>query len=484
MLLDIDQQFNQLKISKVSKNNTLEFLEIILPKNELYEWSLEPSGKNTKPDYLYTHWYANESVYRKYSSNLNKFRIQEIIMNLDEEARNKIYEFNRPSILFCDIETEVIDGFPSSKDPKEKVTVIGFYDDKEGVAKVYGIKKMSQKEIQYVQDSLNVHLKDFFPGGVPFQYTYFSSEFDMLYHAFANDIKNSLVFTGWNFLNFDWPYLVQRARRIGLQPEICAEDLSFTFREETPKHKLIVDALEVFKKWGGAALGQVENKSLDEVSNVLLGVQKVKHPETLQWLFENDFPRYVFYNIVDTILVHLIDKKIGLFLTMFKLAQLGQIETRRVFSPVHFTEMGLCRFLHSQNRILIPGHNAFEIENQKTEKIHGTDIEGGFVKSPEKGLWSTVAACDFASLYPTIMRAFNISVESYIGFEVNLSKEILSKKDDIILNAFGTVFKRDKGVMVKWLDKLYADRKSKQGQLKILKQNLVKIESELQKRRI
>jgi DNA polymerase elongation subunit (family B) len=41
--------------------------------------------------------------------------------------------------------------------------------------------------------------------------------------------------------------------------------------------------------------------------------------------------------------------------------------------------------------------------------------EGAYVKTPVPGLYGAVSVFDFASLYPTAQRQFNISPETYLG---------------------------------------------------------------------
>jgi len=483
MLLDIVQEKDTLKISKVSKKGTLQFINIRLPKNQFYEWVLDGSLTGAVPQKQYTYWHNNLPVYKRPNKYLNRFRVQEILTNLSQEQKDAIYEFNEPTKLFCDIETEVIDSFPNHKNPKEKVTVVGLYDEKTKIAHVIGIKELTKKQIDNIEKSIKSYFAEIHEAdGIIFNYTYYSSEFDMLYYLFTDVFYNALVITGWNFINFDWKYLLARARFLGINPAICSKDQKLSFKDETPKHKLVVDYLEIIKKWG--YLQGLENYTLDAVSENVMKVKKVKYTGSLQDLYDNDFEKYVFYNIVDTILVHLIDVKKRTFLTMCQLARLGQIETRNAFSPVQFTQTVLCREFYKKDKVLVEGYNPFKEENERLAKERGAKIEGGYVKVPEIGLYNILCGQDFASLYPTIMRMFNISPDSYLGQTDTLQKQNPELLDNSINTVMNTSFSQEPSIIKNLLDEYYGRRKSVKKQMEALEPTLVAIKEELKKRKI
>lgn len=462
MLIDIVQENETLKISKVNAKKNLEFLTIRLPKTELYEWSLTPKHSGQVPDPIYKHWYKDESVYRHPTYFLNKFRIIELLTNLPKDQQEKIFEFNKPHALYCDIETEVIDKMPDPNDPKEMITVIGFFDEKDKIAKVFGIKELSRKEEMEIQKKLNTYFDKEFGQKLQFEYTHFSSEFDMLYYTFSEVIRKCLIFTGWNFINFDWKYLRARAERLGINTAICAEEGKFSGRNQLPKHKLVVDYLEIFKKWGNEHKN-LDNYTLDHVSETLLKKKKIQMPEGLQWLFENDFLKYVYYNIVDVLLVYLIEEKKKTLLTMYKIAELGGLQAQDTTSPVRFGESILCRDFYKENKVLIPNYNVFDELNTKIAKETGsTKAEGGFVMIPLQGLHEGVGSGDFASLYPSIKRGINISPETLLGFDSDSDEETISQN---IRTPMGTVFRKEPGILTRRLDLYYGQRKSIQSQM-------------------
>jgi len=156
----------------------------------------------------------------------------------------------------------------------------------------------------------------------------------------------------------------------------------------------------------------------------VLKLTKIKYNGTLKDLYEKDFKKYVFYNIVDTLLVLYIDKEISVMGTYLSLANIARVELLGAFSPIRMTETLLIRQFYDRNKVLI----------RKGELEEGKPYEGGFVKDPVPGMYQWVVAYDFASLYPTTMRQFNISPETYLGKRSDV------EGPDYIRTATGAVF--------------------------------------------
>ena len=84
---------------------------------------------------------------------------------------------------------------------------------------------------------------------------------------------------------------------------------------------------------------------------------------------------------------------------------------------------------------------------------------GAYVKEPILGFYEGVSAFDFASLYPSIMRQFNISPDSYV--EQVYKTEIPKRREDtnVIVCDNGVVYSKEDSILKKILSDLYAQRK-------------------------
>jgi DNA polymerase elongation subunit (family B) len=123
--------------------------------------------------------------------------------------------------------------------------------------------------------------------------------------------------------------------------------------------------------------------------------------------------------------VEYIDRHISVLGTYIQLANTARVELSGAFSPIRMTEALLIREFYQRNKILV--RNKSEVVKNK--------YEGAFVKDPKPGMYEWVVTYDFASLYPTTMRQFNISPETYLGKRDDLSG------DGYIKTSSGAVYK-------------------------------------------
>jgi DNA polymerase elongation subunit (family B) len=442
-----------LKISRIGKSKKLEWLTFEIPRSEMFEWSLDPASG--VKDTVKVNWKDGKNVFRKSTKYLNKFRLVELIETLPQSQKDMIYEYNEPYKSYCDIETEMLGRTIDQmmKDPVERILTVCVYDEETNFINVYGIKELGKKDYVPMEDRYKKYLENFpLIQNMKFKFNYYSNEFDMLYHLFSKVFSKQLVIMGWNFVKFDWTYLVKRANRLGIDAEICAEDNKLDVKTLLPKHKLVLDLMEMFNKWSKWGI-DLQNSSLDEVSHKVLGVVKVKYAGTLQELYENDYGTYVFYNIVDTVLCKLIDDNKKTFMTMMMIAALGNIESIRAFSPVHFTETVFCRNFLAENKVLAVT-NDFEVYDEK--------IDGGYVKDPDVGIHSLIAGVDFASLYPMIKMMLNVSPESFLGYKDKFTEDELKDK---LISIIGTVFSEKESVTKRLLVEYYAKRKKAKNKM-------------------
>lgn len=455
MIVDIEQTPGMLNISTINKNGQIEYVNIKIPPHEQFNWEYANPGQKCDKDFK--SW-DDKPVYKKKSYWINKWRIEELLHNQPKVIRDKLYTLNIPKMFFCDIETEVTsDGFPYPEQAKNKITAIAFaYDDK---VMGLGTKPLNGEQIKRIENKINNHFKDY--GSISFNYIYFESEYDMLYTFLSKYIHSMPLITGWNIVKFDWLYIYNRAVKLNIDPNIASVSKNMVTKNNLPQHRILVDYLEIYKKWD-RTVAVKENNSLDFVSSSVLGLQKIKYPGTLQDLYEQDFEEYIFYNAVDTRLVQLIHDKIQTMHTFLTLTNITGVEYSKTMSPIWMTETVIAHEFYERRKVFPNVKN-----NNKREKY-----EGAFVFDPKAGLYENVGALDFASLYPSIMRQWNISPETYIK---NTDEKITDPK--YIQTSTGAVFKNDEdSVFRKVLANYYGQRKSAKNKMQDIEKDIFYLE--------
>jgi len=399
-MINIEQIDKNLKVSYFDVNGDVAFQMIPIPQEDFFEWVPHNVGK---PDPIYKSW-NNKQVQKKKAFFLNKWRVEEILASQPDYIKEKIYSYNQPKKFFVDIETEVDDEWPKPSVARHKITAISFAHD--NILAVLGTKPLSTSQINNIEIKINEYITNHNYEPIKFSYLYFKSEYDMLYSFFNKAIQKMPLITGWNFINFDWAYMINRCRNLAIDPSVASVNGKLIGRDELPVHRVVVDYMEIYKKWDNVIFK--ENNSLQYVATAALGMGKIPYNGTLQDLYESDFERYVYYNGVDSILVKLIDEKLSTMSTYLKLGNITKVEANRAFSPIAMAESVCAREFFGRGKIF---------PTLKNRSINRSSYEGAFVFPPVKGIYDWVASFDFASLYPSIMRQWNMSPESFMGKE-------------------------------------------------------------------
>jgi DNA polymerase elongation subunit (family B) len=409
MLINIEQKQGRLVISYVNKEGNVAYLQLNVPSNHQYNYVYSKQRSRTIPGIK--SW-DGKDVTKVPAQFLNKHRIQEFFMDAGEENTKQLFEANMPNPFFCDIEVDVTDeGFPGPDDAKNRINSISWVNYPNCF--VFGLKPLSGEECDTIEKNINEHVKKF---GKKYRFIYkqYDNEADMLYDFLYNYARHAPLITGWNFWGYDWLYIYNRCtKRLGMDISWMSptnqwyqhkiKDRGKTKIIMLPQHKLIVDYLAIYVKWD-RTVDVKENNTLDFVSEAALGIKKVKYPGTFQEMYNNDYEQYIFYNAIDSVLVELLDGKLKTMSTFLGLGNITQVEAMSAFSPIAMLEATLTRYAYKRKQVFPKNFERKERES----------FEGAFVFEPIPDLYGWVASFDFASLYPSIMRQFMISIENFI----------------------------------------------------------------------
>jgi len=332
---------------------------------------------------------------------------------------------------------------------------------------VIGTEPLSKEQIDSIESDINIHFKKF-ETKYKFKYIQYKNEYDLLYNFFNKLVPRMPVMTGWNFINYDWVFLVARARKIGVDPDVSSftkkMNQPFNFNSmgqqnyaEIPAHRVIVDYMELFKKWD-TSVKVKESQSLDFASEKILGLKKINYEGDLKRLHREDYRKFVYYNAVDSCLVQRIHVKMKYVDILYGMAVLGKIKIKDAISTLALTEGILREKLRDQKNIVL-------VRDEREDSGGSSSIKGGWVKEPVRGMATWTCCYDFASLYPTTMRQFNISADSYKGQKVKnkdysiFNGHQLQIEDSDIITLNNSVFKKEDGVVTQVMGEVYTDRK-------------------------
>jgi len=409
MVINIEQKQGRLIISHINKEGKVAYSQLNVPSQHQFSYNYANNGRNAVPGLK--SW-DGKLVSKRPAQFLDKHRIQEFFMDAGEEVTKHLFEMNMPNAYYCDIEVDVTDdGFPGPDEVKERINTISWVRYPEAI--VFGLKPLSGEECDKIEKDINKHIKEY-NREYKFIYKQYNNEADMLYDFLYNYARHAPLITGWNFWGYDWLYIYNRCtKRLNMDIswmsptnqwyEHRIKDRGKNKKIMLPQHKLIVDYMAIYQKWD-RTIDVKENNTLDFVAHAATGIKKVKYPGTFQELFNNDFELYVFYNAIDSVLVELMDEKLKTMSTFLGLGNITRVQAMDAFSPIQMLEATLSRHAYQRKQV-------FPKIWDKKEREH---FEGAFVFEPIPDLYGWVASFDFASLYPSIMRQFMISIENFI----------------------------------------------------------------------
>lgn len=450
MLLDTTQIGDMLHVAYYDKNGVTKFKKYKLKDEDLFNWQVAKKT-DKKKDPTLVNW-DKRPIKKVPTKFINNYRIVEYIENkIPREDYEEIFEYNMPRTYFVDIENVIIPGL-TIKEAVERadgeITAISITGDNHKCM-VLGTKELTREQIVSIQKRINKHFEQF---GAKFEFSFkkFDTEYDLLYTFFAKMVSKFPMMSGWNVLEYDWAYMINRAKKIGIDPVVASPLHKLNGREKYPAGVCILDYMEIYKKWD-RSIEIKEDFKLDTAGRDVIGIKKVKYNGTLNDLYRDDLERFYFYNAIDTCLVCLIHEKIKTMEIALTIAHLSHINIMKCASPLAVTETLLCMEFLKNNKVMA-------IDPDKLDTDEG--YEGAFVKEPVVGKHKVVACFDYASLYPSTMRQMNISPENFVK-KIPLDKiEEELKKGEYIVSVTGCCFEKEISVLKTILNRLYGQRKS------------------------
>ena len=283
--------------------------------------------------------------------------------------------------------------------------------------------------------------------------------------------------TGWNSEEYDVHYIYQRM----LINKMNVNMLS-PFYKESSNDKLVsekegivsiigITSLDYMKLFMKYTVKNLPSFSLSYVSKVHLNDDKIDYKDLgyieLMDLYERNPTLFYEYNVHDVRLVKKLNNKLKFISLAIAMAYTAGIRFGDVFSQIRFWDTYIYSTL-KQDGIIIP------------PRKHSTKgaFEGAFVKPVITGFHKWMASFDYTSLYPSIMRTFNISYETFVKMipiedvpKYRSGKLKLEK--DLCVAANGAVYRTDvQGIMPRLVTNLFNERKYYQKLMKDAKKQV------------
>ncbi len=282
------------------------------------------------------------------------------------------------------------------------------------------------------------------------------------------------VLTGWNVIDFDLDVLVVRSRALGVAFEVGRAPGSVrVIRERTfwgrsradITGRVVLDGIDLMR----SSFMRLDDYRLDTAARAVLGEGKVDlggesenasgrdRALAIERNFRDNLPLFVEYNLADARLVLSILEKARLVDLAIRRSLLTGMPLDRVGASIASFDFLYLHELRRRGRVA-PGVGAAARPAGGRGAADGAVgvptemVAGGAVLEPIPGLYDNVLAFDFKSLYPSLIRTFNIDPLGHVPDPAP------AERAELIRAPNGAFFRREPGILPELLASLFPQR--------------------------
>ncbi len=302
--------------------------------------------------------------------------------------------------------------------------------------------------------------------------TVFKDEEGML-EAFAQRVKelDPDIITGWSVVDFDLKVIQDRFRKNKLSFAIGRDNSNaririnegfFSDSKADISGRVVLDGLSLLR----SSFIKVDDYKLDSVAKEVLGERKSIQfgskdskgkGAMLEELFQNNKEKLARYNLKDAELVLKIIEKTRVIELSLQRSKLTGMPLDRVRASI--ASLDSLYLKEAKRRGLVCPTGKYNVKERR--------ITGGYVMEPPPGIYDYILVVDFKSLYPSIIRTFNIDPASFLGK--------CRKKKGVVKAPNGACFTDEDGILPSIIQELWEHREEARKQKNELARYAIKI---------
>ncbi|MFT4303369.1 MAG: DNA polymerase II [Candidatus Woesearchaeota archaeon] len=302
----------------------------------------------------------------------------------------------------------------------------------------------------------------------------FENERELLIE-FLNIVKklDPDVITGWNVIDFDLVVLREMMKRYNLELKIGRDDSNIFIKQSDSffqdsiakvEGRSILDGISQLKtsfiRLPDYKLETAATHFTDK-AKIFKGEQRFKDIEKS---YEQDPQKLIDYNLLDSeLVIEILKKSKALDLTITR-SKLTRMQLDRVKASIASLDS---LYLEKLKKRKIVAPTSFTGDREER-------ITGGYVRNSIPGIYTNILVFDFKSLYPSIIRTFNIDPLGFIP-QNKLNKYNEKEKKQFIIAPNGAHFKPEEGIMPEIIETLWEQRDKAKKEKDDLRSYAVKI---------
>ena len=257
------------------------------------------------------------------------------------------------------------------------------------------------------------------------------------------------ILTGWNVVDFDLRVLSRIAGRLRCPFDLGREPGALRIRpargyfgsgQASIPGRLVLDGMDLVR----GAFARFDDYSLETVSRAVLGEGKAVEGDVhdrageIIRRYRTDLEGFALYARTDARLALEIIEEMRLIPLALARSRLTGMQPDRVSASIASFDFVYLAELH-QRDIVAPTVRSGDARVSASQT-------GGHVLEPTTGLHGNVWVFDFKSLYPSVMRTFNIDPLAFVAG--------VGAGEDVIRTTTGAAFRRGKAILPRMLDRL------------------------------
>lgn len=286
------------------------------------------------------------------------------------------------------------------------------------------------------------------------------------------------VITGWNMIDFDLKALQTMFAknkisfdlgRTNDQTSLRIESSFFRNSSADITGRQVLDAMYLvqdpfIQEAPTIKQGEFENYTLESVSEAILGKGKLlkgkgRHEQIEDLYYSNSkesLQKLVDYNLMDCQLVYEILEKTNMIGLAIERCMLTGLQFDKLTASIAAFDSLYIR--EAKKRGLVSPTTVFGTKE--------TRLKGGYVFSSSPGIYHNVLIFDYKSLYPSIIKTYNIDPASFLGKK---------KEKNSIESPNGVFFRNDHGILPEIIGRLHEAREKAKRDKRELSSYAIKI---------
>ncbi|MEK6952796.1 MAG: DNA polymerase II, partial [Nanoarchaeota archaeon] len=416
-----------------------------------------------------------------------KEAVTKIILDIPSEVPELRNKFEKNSIECYEADIKFAYRFLIDKKIQGSLEIEGDYETGEKIDRIY--KEPELKQADYKPNNLKIislDIETLIDGKKLYCLSLYSNSYKKSFIVSKENIKDAIscpdeenllenfskvlsledpdIITGWNVIDFDLNFLKEKFNQYEIPFQLGRDNSNSKIKIEKgffrdSKADLVgrqvLDGLSLLR----ASFVKVRDYKLDTVAYNILGKNKLiahKDKSKIDQIYKDDPERLIEYNLEDAKLVYEILEKSGTLELSIQRSLLTGMQLDRVSASIaSFDSLYLKK---ARERKLVCPTGKF------SEKP--SPITGGYVMESKPGIYDNVLVFDFKSLYPSLMRTFNLDPASYLGKK---------KEKNSIKSPNGVYFRNEQGIVPEIIETLWKEREKARNEKNELARYAIKI---------